>query len=278
MKQRLDSLVVQHGLAPSRDRAKRLILAGQIYVDGQRATKAGRLYQEHVQPELRGSDIPFVGRGGLKLAKALDIFQLDTAGKTVLDIGASTGGFTDCLLQRGADYVYAVDVGRGQMSQKLREDPRVCVMEQTNARYLRSEMFDRPIHLICADVSFISLTLIMEAACRLIIPKTPAIVLFKPQFEAGRRSVSHGGVVKDPGIHKRLLMEKPMQWSGWYVRALTYSPITGPAGNIEYLLYLSATDPENGSTRTHLPDEWEQRVNSTVEEAHRTLITNQPAR
>ncbi|MEA3338119.1 MAG: TlyA family RNA methyltransferase [Chloroflexota bacterium] len=239
-KTRLDSLVVARGLAPSREKARALIMAGSVFIGDQRMTKPGRMVAADALLEVRGS-LPYVSRGGLKLEAALDSFQLDPAGMQAADVGASTGGFTDCLLQRGAAHVYAIDVGYGQLAWKLRQDPRVTVMERTNARYLQTLPDGRLLDLAVVDVSFIGLALVMPAVSRILQPGGQAIVLIKPQFEAGRSMVGKGGVVRDPAVHERVL-ETTMRMfgeTGWRVDGLLRSPITGPKGNIEFLCLLA---------------------------------------
>jgi 23S rRNA (cytidine1920-2'-O)/16S rRNA (cytidine1409-2'-O)-methyltransferase len=231
---RLDLAIVERSLAPTRERAQALIMAGVVRVDGETERRAAR----PVPPDRAISiDEPprFVSRGGLKLERALDSFGIDVTGKVCLDVGASTGGFVDCLLQRGAVRVYAVDVGYGQLDWRLREDPRVVVMERVNARYLES--LPEPVDLVTADVSFISLCLVLPALRRLAVAGAPIVTLIKPQFEAGRAVVGKGGVVRDPAAHTRVL-EDLREWgdrNGESLARMDYSPIRGPAGNIEFL-------------------------------------------
>lgn len=238
MKRRLDLLLVERRLAESRQRAQALIMAGAVTVSGQVADKAGAMFP--LEADIAVTPSPqFVSRGGLKLGKALDEFQVDVSGLICLDVGASTGGFTDCLLQRGAARVYAVDVGRGQLDWRLRQDPRVVVLDKTNIRYLES--LPEPVDLTTVDVSFISLRLVLPVVARLSKPEGRAICLVKPQFEAGRGKVGKGGVVREPSVHREVLAGL-LRWSlerGWVVLGLTTSPIKGPAGNVEYLLYLA---------------------------------------
>ena len=238
---RLDALVVQKGLATGRDQAKAYILAGQITVDGIRCDKAGTMVSEEAELGFIGKSIPFVSRGGLKLAKALDAFNINLAGVRVLDLGASSGGFTDCALQRGARHVVAVDVGYGQLAWSLRNDPRVTVLERTNARYLTTDHINGPVDFACADVSFISLTKILPIFPLLLADDGQAVILVKPQFEAGREQVGKKGVVKDPAIHAEVIRRVAdcAVALGFRTVNLNYSPITGPEGNIEYLLHLS---------------------------------------
>ena len=244
MKKRLDLLVLERGLAESREKAKTLIMAGQVYVDHQKADKPGDLYPEDAQIEARGKALPFVSRGGLKLEKARREFQLSLEGLTCMDVGASTGGFTDCMLQNGARKVYAVDVGYGQLAWSLRSDPRVVNLERTNARYLTREQVPEAIDFFSVDVSFISLSLILPAVRPLLAEQGRAVCLIKPQFEAGREKVGKKGVVRDPAVHREVI-EKTLlmaQKEGYSVLGLTYSPVKGPEGNIEYLVHLQRSD------------------------------------
>ena len=244
MKKRLDLLVLERGLAESREKAKTLIMAGQVYVDHQKADKPGDLYPEDAQIEARGKALPFVSRGGLKLEKARREFQLSLEGLTCMDVGASTGGFTDCMLQNGARKVYAVDVGYGQLAWSLRSDPRVVNLERTNARYLTREQVPEAIDFFSVDVSFISLSLILPAVRPRLAEQGRAVCLIKPQFEAGREKVGKKGVVRDPAVHREVI-EKTLlmaQKEGYSVLGLTYSPVKGPEGNIEYLVYLQRSD------------------------------------
>lgn len=247
-KSRLDVLSVEKGLFPTRQAAQTAIMDGAVLVDGQKITKPGINIPDSARIELiAGFNVPkYVSRGGLKLEKALDEFSIDPSGRICIDIGASTGGFTDCLLQRGANKVYAIDVGYGQLDWKLRSDARVSVHERVNARYLTPpEIYghnDRHANLAVADVSFISLIKILGAAISLLEPDSSDLVfLVKPQFEAGRESVGKGGVVRDPSVHVSVIHQIVSAAGGLLLRArnLTYSPITGPAGNIEYLLHLA---------------------------------------
>lgn len=237
-RQRLDEAVVARGLAETRSRARALILAGDVVVNGQVVDRAGAATRMPDVIELRAKP-RFVSRGGEKLAHALDVFAIDPTGRVVADIGASTGGFTDCLLQAGAARVYAIDVGYGQLADKVRQDPRVEVMERTNIRYLAE--LPVPIDLAVIDVSFISLRLVLPVAHRLLKACGECVALIKPQFEAGRRDVGRGGVVRDPAVHRRVLAEtlQAAIQDGFGVRGLTRSPLLGPAGNVEFLAQLS---------------------------------------
>ena len=241
-KVRLDLLLVQRGLAASRSQAQSLVLAGQVRVDGQTALKAGARVSANAHLEVR-EPLPYVSRGGIKLAAALDAFAVKVTGVVCADVGASTGGFTDCLLQRGAARVYAIDVGYGQLAWKLRQDERVVVMERTNARYLES--LPEPVGLVTIDVSFISLGLLLPTVVRWLTPEGEVIPLVKPQFEAGREQVGKGGVVRDPAVHRQVL-EKVASYAtacGLAVQGLIRSPITGPAGNVEFLMHLRLGAP-----------------------------------
>ncbi|HKP51674.1 MAG TPA: TlyA family RNA methyltransferase [Chloroflexia bacterium] len=244
MKQRLDLALVERGLAESRARAQALIMAGEVMVNGQRADKPGMSVPTAAEITIKAS-LPYVSRGGLKLAHALDAFNLHdrVRGKVALDIGASTGGFTDVLLQAGASRVYAVDVGTNQLAWKLRQDPRVVVMEQTNFRYLQT--LPEQADLATADVSYIGLDLITPPAIFLTTSDAFMVFLIKPQFEAGREQVSKGGVVRDPKVHRDVIIRLASMWQerGLYLVGLARSPITGPAGNIEYLVYLEKQPP-----------------------------------
>jgi 23S rRNA (cytidine1920-2'-O)/16S rRNA (cytidine1409-2'-O)-methyltransferase len=236
---RIDQLLVERGLAESRERAQALVIAGYVLVDGQKARKPGQAVKRDSRVELIAR-LPFVGRGGLKLKGALDGFGIDVAGKVCVDIGASTGGFTDCLLQRGAARVYAVDAGAGQLDWKLRNDPRVVVKEAVNARYLTPGDIGEPADLVTCDVSFISVTMILPAVVRLLKPAGIMIVLVKPQFEAGRHQVGKGGIVKDPALHAAVCARIEAAVRGYgFQTAIMDSPIHGAEGNREFLLYAS---------------------------------------
>ncbi len=238
-KQRADLLLVATGLAESRARAQALILAGKVFSDGKRVEKAGDLMADGAALEVRGQDHPWVSRGGLKLAHALAHFGLNPDGRACLDLGASTGGFTDVLLQHGAARVYAVDVGHGQLAWKLRQDPRVVVLEKTNARYLEAAAIPEPIGALVCDASFIGLRTILPAPLALCAPGAFAVALIKPQFEAGPGQVGKGGVVRDPALHRAICTMITDWWAarpGWQVLGITESPITGPEGNKEFLI------------------------------------------
>lgn len=237
MKRRLDQLLVDRGLTPTREKAQALILAGNVTVDGSQASKPGHSYGELVRIELTGL-LPYVSRGGVKLAAALDTWRIDPTGWVCLDVGASTGGFTDCLLQRGAARVHAVDVGRSQLDWKIRTDPRVVVHERMNARYLVPEAIGEPVELGVCDVSFISATLIIPALAATLAPGGQVVTLVKPQFEAGRQQVGKGGIVRDPAVH-RLACERVqacLEELG-FVTEIIDSPIEGAEGNREFLMH-----------------------------------------
>lgn len=239
-KKRLDLLVLERNLAQSREQAKALIMAGEIYVDNQKADKPGDGFPEDALIELRGSGLKYVSRGGLKLERAIEAFQLNLEGLTCMDVGASTGGFTDCMLQNGARRVYSVDVGYGQLAWSLRNDPRVVNLERTNARRITEDQVPEKIDFFSVDVSFISLSLILPAVFPLLAEQGRGVCLIKPQFEAGREKVGKKGVVRDPAVHEQVIIkiQHLALESGFSVCGLDHSPIKGPEGNIEYLIYL----------------------------------------
>ena len=238
-RQRLDALLVERGLADSRAKAQSLILAGLVWSGERRLDKPGTSLAGDIPIELRGRDHPWVSRGGIKLAHGLDHFGIEACDAVALDIGASTGGFTDVLLEHGAKRVYAVDVGHGQLAWKLRNDPRVEVRERLNARHLTPKDVPEPVDLIVCDASFISLTTVLPAALELAAPGARLIALIKPQFEVGKGKVGKGGVVRDPALHREVC-ERISAWlgarAGWTVEGVTPSPITGPEGNVEFLI------------------------------------------
>lgn len=270
MKLRLDQYLCQNGLVASRERAKALIMAGVVFVDEQKVDKPGTPVREGARVEVRGHDIAYVSRGGLKLEKAMQVFPLTPAGKVCMDIGASTGGFTDCMLQNGAVKVYAVDVGYGQLAWSLRTDERVVNLERTNIRYITEEQVPQPVDFISVDVSFISLTLVLPVAHRLLKDGAQMVCLVKPQFEAGKDKVGKKGVVRDPQIHREVI-RKVIDCAaelGFWVRGLDFSPIKGPEGNIEYLLFLQK--PQQDA----LPPEEtvaEEQIAGVVDSAHQSL-------
>lgn len=238
MKVRADQLLVSRGLAESRTRAQALIMAGAVFSGEKKLAKAGDMLADDAPLEVRGKDHPWVSRGGIKLDHGLTHFGFDVTGAVALDVGSSTGGFTDVLLSRGAARVYAVDVGTNQLAWKLRQDPRVVVHEQTNARGLDGSIIPEPIDIVVCDASFISLTKVLEAPLKLAKRSAKLVALIKPQFEAGRDEVGKGGVVRDPGIHERVCTRARawVQSQGWTILGVTPSPITGPEGNVEFLL------------------------------------------
>ena len=264
IKKRLDVLLTEQGYADTRSKAQAIIMAGQVYVDGQKADKPGVSYEETVQLEVRGAACPYVSRGGLKLEKALRDFGVVPKGFVCSDSGASTGGFTDCLLQQGASKVFAIDVGYGQLDWKIRSDPRVVVMERTNIRYVTPEDLGEQLDLSVVDVSFISLKIVLPAIKNLLKPGAGQVLcLIKPQFEAGKEKVGKKGVVREPEIHKEVLdmfvaLAHELEFT---ILGLTFSPVKGPEGNIEFLGHLTLAEGEG-----IVPD-----TAAVVEEAHRTL-------
>lgn len=239
-KERLDILLVGKGLAPSREKAKAIIMSGCVYVNGQKEDKCGSKFEEKAAIEVRGNTLPYVSRGGLKLEKAVKNFDVSLSGKICMDVGSSTGGFTDCMLQNGAVKVYAVDVGFGQLDWKLRNDSRVVCMEKTNIRYVMPENIQDVINFVSIDVSFISLTKVLKSVKNLISETGNIVCLIKPQFEAGREKVGKHGVVKEPSIHLEVI-DKVINYAisiGFEAVHLDFSPVKGPEGNIEYLLHL----------------------------------------
>ena len=244
LKERLDILLVQKGLCPSREKAKASIMAGIVYVDGQKSDKAGNMVDEDAEIIVKSNICPYVSRGGLKLEKSMKEWDLNLENKVCMDIGASTGGFTDCMLQNGATKVYAIDVGYGQLDYKLRIDERVVNMEKCNVRYLDPETIAEPIDFISIDVSFISLKLIFPVCAKVLADDGQIVCLVKPQFEAGREQVGKKGIVRDKNVHKEVI-ENVIQYAqdnGFYPVGLTFSPVTGAKGNIEYLLALSKSE------------------------------------
>lgn len=268
MKKRLDVLMTERALAPSREKAKAYIMAGDVYVDGQKEEKAGTMFQETVKIEVRGNTLPFVSRGGLKLEKAMKSFEISLDGKICMDVGASTGGFTDCMLQSGAVKVYSIDVGYGQLDWKLRNDPRVVCMEKTNIRYVLPEQLEEKADFSSIDVSFISLTKVLLPVRNLLTEQGEIVCLIKPQFEAGREKVGKKGVVRDPAVHLEVI-EKVISYAQTIALEpchLSFSPIKGPEGNIEYLLHLKKR-PEGGTVFSELQTDPE----TVVQEAHQQL-------
>ncbi|HCC35852.1 MAG TPA: TlyA family rRNA (cytidine-2'-O)-methyltransferase [Ruminococcaceae bacterium] len=264
---RLDTALFERGLVSSREKAKALVMAGEVYLNGVRAEKPGVQTVEKDIIEVRSKGMPYVSRGGYKLEKALRVFQLDLNGVTAADIGASTGGFTDCMLQNGAAKIYAVDVGYGQLDWKLRSDSRVVSLERTNFRYITPEQIPEPLDFASADVSFISLDLILPALFPLQRPGAMAVCLIKPQFEAGKEKVGKKGVVREPSVHREVT-EHVTDFSvkhGYSALALDFSPVRGPQGNIEYLLLLS----KDGRQKNEISA---QDIQSVVTAAHNMEI------
>lgn len=237
-KRRIDQLLVEQGLAESRARAQALVMAGLVFVGDARVDKPGQQIRADAGIEVRGRDHPWVGRGGVKLAHAIAHFALDPAGAVAMDIGSSTGGFTEVLLEHGAAHVFAVDVGTNQLAWKLRQDPRVTVLEQTNARALTPSIIDRPCDWVVCDASFIGLAKVLEVPLRLAAPRCTLVALIKPQFEVRREEVGKGGIVRDPTLHQRVCGEVRdwLENEGWRILGVTESPITGSEGNVEFLI------------------------------------------
>ena len=276
MKERLDVLLVKQGLAESREKAKAVIMAGSVYVNDQKEDKAGAMFDEiKVLLEVRGNTLKYVSRGGLKLEKAVDEFSVELDGKVCMDIGASTGGFTDCMLQNGAAKVYSVDAGHGQLAWKLRNDERVVCMEKTNFRYMVREDIADDLDFASVDVSFISLDKILGPAYNLLKPNAQMVCLIKPQFEAGREKVGKKGVVRDPAVHKEVI-EKVFAFTlakGFRILHLAFSPIRGPEGNIEDLMHIYKSEPvsEDFNPELFVQETYRDLIYKTVEKAHETL-------
>ncbi len=270
-KERLDVLLVRKNLIESREKAKAAIMAGLVYVGGKKVDKPGTLVRADEEVIIKGDPIPYVSRGGLKLEKALKAFNVSVEGKVFMDVGASTGGFTHCLLLNGAKKVYAIDVGYGQLAWQLRQDQRVVVMERTNVRYVTADMFDEPIQGATIDVSFISLRLVLPVVKDIVQDGGDIIALIKPQFEAGREKVGKKGIVKDPCVHAEVLLGFIEMCRKLEVMLcdITYSPITGPEGNIEFLAHVRK------ATASPFIYVTAQKVEKVVEEAHRELSRGQ---
>ncbi|WP_343208454.1 TlyA family RNA methyltransferase [Anaerolentibacter hominis] len=269
MKERLDVLLVKRGLAESREKAKAIIMSGNVLVKGQREDKAGSTFDENAEITIKGTVLKYVSRGGLKLEKAMEQFPIELAGKICMDVGSSTGGFTDCMLQNGAVKVYAVDVGTNQLAWKLRQDERVVSMEKTNVRYLTPDQIEEPVEFVSVDVSFISLTKVLAPVQALMSPGAQMVCLIKPQFEAGREKVGKKGVVRDESVHREVII-RVMDYAvehGFTIRGLTYSPIRGPEGNIEYLLFLENV-PFSGEQER---GQQEEMVSALVRDSHQSL-------
>lgn len=263
MKDRLDVLLVNKGLFASREKAKAAIMAGIVYVDGQKIDKAGTSIDVESEIFVKENLCPYVSRGGLKLEKAMNLFNFDLKDTICVDMGASTGGFTDCMLQKGAQKAYAIDVGYGQLDYKLRIDERVVNMEKTNIRYMDTSLIEEPANFISIDVSFISLSLILPVASKVLADDGSVVCLVKPQFEAGREQVGKKGIVRDKNVHKEVI-EKVIGFAkenNLYPAGLTFSPVTGAKGNIEYLLYLTKTPNEID----------EMAIDTVVSDSHKEL-------
>lgn len=274
MKERLDVLLVNRNLAESREKAKAIIMSGNVFVDGQREDKAGSTFLVDIPIEVKGNPLKYVSRGGLKLEKAIARYGMQLEGKTCMDVGASTGGFTDCMLQNGAVKVYSVDVGTNQLAWKLRQDERVISMEKTNIRYLTSDQIKDKIAFASIDVSFISLTKVLQPVRDLLDGEGEIVSLIKPQFEAGREKVGKKGVVRDQKVHEEVITRVSSYASsiGFDCLDLDFSPIKGPEGNIEYLLYLKKKQlNENTGEYPIGLSISPQIINKTVEEAHQSL-------
>ena len=256
-------MLTEKNMFPSREKAKASIMAGLVYVDGQRIDKPGTPVDDNAEITVREALCPYVSRGGLKLEKALELFHFTLDGAVAVDIGASTSGFTDCMLQKGARKVFAIDVGYGQLDWKLRNDPRVVNMEKVNIRYLDMDTVDKDIDFISIDVSFISLKLVFPVAAQLLAETGSLVCLVKPQFEAGRSQVGKKGIVRDPAVHREVI-ENVAGYAadnGLYCHGLTYSPVTGTKGNIEYLMFLRK-----------LPSDTEINIEGTVRSSHEELV------
>ena len=270
MKERLDVLLIERGFFDSREKAKAVIMAGEVFVNGQREDKAGSKFDKEADIEVKGKALRYVSRGGLKLEKAVEVYKLDLADKVCIDIGSSTGGFTDCMLQNGAAKVYAIDVGTNQLAWKLREDRRVVSMEKTNIRYVTEDDLPEKADFASVDVSFISLTKVLKAAVNLLNTDAEMVCLIKPQFEAGREKVGKKGVVREFSVHKeviKLVINFALSLN-FLIKGLTFSPVKGPEGNIEYLLYIQK---KNESMNETMIDKILSEVDRVVEEAEAVL-------
>ena len=270
MKERLDVLLIERGFFDSREKAKAVIMAGEVFVNGQREDKAGSKFDKEADIEVKGKALRYVSRGGLKLEKAVEVYKLDLADKVCIDIGSSTGGFTDCMLQNGEAKVYAIDVGTNQLAWKLREDRRVVSMEKTNIRYVTEDDLPEKADFASVDVSFISLTKVLKAAVNLLNTDAEMVCLIKPQFEAGREKVGKKGVVRDFSVHKeviKLVINFALSLN-FLIKGLTFSPVKGPEGNIEYLLYIQKKNEIMNET---MIDKILSEVDRVVEEAEAVL-------
>lgn len=272
MKERLDVLLVNRGLAESREKAKAVIMTGNVFVNDQREDKAGQKFPEEVYIEIRGKKLKFVSRGGYKLDKAIAVFPIELKNRICMDVGSSTGGFTDCMLQNGAAFVYAVDVGTNQLAWKLRQDERVRSMEKTNIRYVTPEDIGELVDFVSIDVAFISLTKVLEPVKALMKEGASMVCLIKPQFEAGREKVGKKGVVRDPAVHREVI-ESIVSYAGslgFAICGLDFSPIRGPEGNIEYLLYVKKEDKNFEG----ISQEQEEEIRRIVEEAQEHAVNH----
>lgn len=268
MKERLDILLVKRGLAASREKAKAIIMSGNVFVAGEREDKAGSMFDEKADIQVKGGALKYVSRGGYKLEKAIEAFGVSVADKICMDVGSSTGGFTDCMLQNGAKKVYAVDVGTNQLVWKLRKDSRVVPMEKTNIRYVTKNEIAEEIEFASIDVAFISLTKVLEPVKELLSPEASVVCLIKPQFEAGKEKVGKKGVVRDKAVHREVI-EKVTAYAasiGFSIGQMDYSPIKGPEGNIEYLLEIKKEKDVFG-----VPEDFMECIKEVVEKAHQNL-------
>lgn len=273
-KERLDVLLVNRGMVESREKAKAIIMTGNVFVNEQREDKAGQKFPVDVYIEIRGKKLKFVSRGGYKLEKALQVFPIDLTDLTCMDVGASTGGFTDCMLQNGAKFVYSIDVGTNQLAWKLRQDERVRSMEKTNIRYVTAEDVGELVDFVSIDVAFISLTKVLEPIRHLMKNEARMVCLIKPQFEAGREKVGKKGVVRDLAVHKEV-MEQVITYAkslGFLIKGLDFSPIRGPEGNIEYLLYIQKMENSAVTFPENEWNEWQKVMDETIQAAQEHAV------
>lgn len=273
-KERLDVLLVNRGMVESREKAKAIIMTGNVFVNEQREDKAGQKFPVDVYIEIRGKKLKFVSRGGYKLEKALQVFPIDLTDLTCMDVGASTGGFTDCMLQNGAKFVYSIDVGTNQLAWKLRQDERVRSMEKTNIRYVTAEDVGELVDFVSIDVAFISLTKVLEPIRHLMKNEARMVCLIKPQFEAGREKVGKKGVVRDLAVHKEV-MEQVITYAkslGFLIKGLDFSPIRGPEGNIEYLLYIQKMENSAATFPEDEWNEWQKVMDETIQAAQEHAV------
>ncbi len=273
-KERLDVLLVNRGMVESREKAKAVIMTGNVFVNEQREDKAGQKFPVDVYIEIRGKKLKFVSRGGYKLEKALQVFPITLTDLTCMDVGASTGGFTDCMLQNGAKFVYSIDVGTNQLAWKLRQDERVRSMEKTNIRYVTPEDVGEPVDFVSIDVAFISLTKVLEPIWHLMKDEAQMVCLIKPQFEAGREKVGKKGVVRDLTVHKEV-MEHVISYAkslGFGIKGLDFSPIRGPEGNIEYLLHIQKMENGVAAFSEEEWNEWRKTMDETIEAAQKHAV------